>query len=706
MSAKSHAESTTPRRPAPSPRREWCRPLILAVVLLSLWAWKLGDWFHARNAVLYPPRGPFPVFTDWDNIPTSEELRWVRCVLPGMIPTGRGYMCARLTVPMDYQRPLNQSSDNPKVHIAMVLLPALGHGLETGRFSESPLLVNPGGPGGSGTSFMLPPYGPNIQLAAGGSVDFIGFDPRGIGATTPRADCFVDTEPGHDSSTKAKNLGYLHRLTWLAMGHAVGLLNTTAAAEDQLVHRSKALSKLCSQKDGEAGGFRYMATPNVAADMKTIIEAHDAWLDDNGFDTVPLSAGTLTTSEATLHSTKGKLVYWGFSYGTFLGQTFAAMYPHLVGRLILDGVVESGAYDAPVSFFQRPCPKHTLQHNILTAQKTWIWSVQDADAVLDKFFYFCHLANNDCALFRDGDDGPGPVKERYEQAMAKLRDQPITAISTLGHMPVVLMEADIKRLLFTSLYSPVKTFPLLANLLNRFFVGDDSVGDDISDWLVVPDFGFIRDPDFKLPVYPEESSRAISCSDSRYRRNETWGETFNKVSKYSTSVADVFTTVMMACEGWEIEAQFPSPDWDANLQSPDPVNTSFPILFAGNTHDPVTPLSSAVKMSRNFVNAAVFELEAEGHCTLAAISLCAITKIREYLHRGIVPTRPTVATDGTLSGWDKCKADEEPWKPFLGGAGEMADGVRAEDLRALQGLRDVHDKVVSSLTPPLKLRFD
>lgn len=166
---------------------------------------------------------------------------------------------------------------------------------------------------------------------------------------------------------------------------------------------------------------------------------------------------------------------------------------------------------------------------------------------------------------------------------------------------------------------------------------------------------------------------------------------------------------MISCEDWAIEAKFPSPDWDANLQGSDPVNTSFPILFAGNTHDPVTPLSSALKMSQNFVNASVFELEAEGHCTLAAVSLCAIQKIQDYLQKGIVPPQPTVATDGSLSGWDKCKSNERPWKPFLGGydgaAMDNTAGMRAEDLHILQGLRDVHAKIVDRLTPPLKLRL-
>lgn len=164
---------------------------------------------------------------------------------------------------------------------------------------------------------------------------------------------------------------------------------------------------------------------------------------------------------------------------------------------------------------------------------------------------------------------------------------------------------------------------------------------------------------------------------------------------------------MMHCEGWDIEAKFPSADWDAKLESPDPVNTSFPILFVGNTHDPVTPLAQAVAASRKFVGAGVFELEAEGHCTLAATSICAIQKMRAYLHKGVVPPPATVAADGRIARWDKCKADERPWKPFpaeMAAEGEEG-GLRAEEVRVLQGLRDVHAEIVGRLTPPLKLRL-
>ncbi|CAI0648426.1 unnamed protein product [Colletotrichum noveboracense] len=670
MSAKSFTDSNLPLQPAhPSPRQQWRRPLVFGILLFVVWTWKLHEVFFDRNAVLHSSPQPFHVYTDWDDVPTSEKLHWVRCILPGM--TGDRYLCARLTVPMDYQRPLNQSSDNPKVHVAMVLLPAPGHGIDTGRFSESPLVLNPGGPGGVGTAFVYPPRGPTIQAIAGGDIDLLGFDPRGIGATVPRGDCFIE---GDTTSAMAKRFAQMRRMTWMLSVHDVGLPNETNEALDALAHRARAVSKLCSRKDGEDSAFRYMGTPNVAADIKSIVEAHDDWLDENGFETVSHGARLRSPSEAAPPSTKRKLVYWGFSYGTFIGQTFAAMYPNSVGRLILDGVVDTRVYDEPT---------------------WWVSTMRDSDAIVDKFFYYCHLAGERCYFFRKGDTADD-IKTRYDKVMAKLRADPVTVIPSYTTIPVILMESDIKKTIFQALYAPMMLFPLIADLLNRVYIEAD-----LSNYVNAGDLIPMCSPEFQMPpaLDVSEAQAAISCSDQRVKRNDTLEGVFKRTSEY-TSFADVLMSIMMSCEGWDIEARFPSPDWDANLHSPDPVNTSFPILFVGNTHDPVTPLGSAVDMSQNFVNAGVFELQTEGHCTLASVSVCAVTKIRDYLQKGVVPPHPAVAADGTLSGWDKCKSDEWPWKPFTANA-----AMHAEDLHVLQAFRDVHAEITRLLTPPTKVHL-
>ena len=128
-------------------------------------------------------------------------------------------------------------------------------------------------------------------------------------------------------------------------------MNGTESALAQRDQRARVMSKLCKKQDdlhGEDSILRHVSTPAVARDMLSIIDAWDAWraetqqdadvvedmLDDNGSEEETENAHSLDT--------KGKLVYWGFSYGTLLGATFAAMFPDRVGRVVLDGVVDAG----------------------------------------------------------------------------------------------------------------------------------------------------------------------------------------------------------------------------------------------------------------------------------------------------------------------------------------------------------------------------
>jgi hypothetical protein len=170
-------------------------------------------------------------------------------------------------------------------------------------------------------------------------------------------------------------------------------------------------------------------------------------------------------------------------------------------------------------------------------------------------------------------------------------------------------------------------------------------------------------------------------------------------------------TLMIGCSAWKIKPRLPPLKWhDDLLHTKEPLNTSFPILFLGNTHDPVTPLRSAIKMSQRFARAGLVEVQVEGHCTLAAVSLCAIKKIREYLDKGHVPAPPRLdqdfSLDGPLSGvWEKCAPDERPWKPF---GSDAVQGLDVEEHDALEAWREVQansDEVLMHGVPPMKVRF-
>jgi pimeloyl-ACP methyl ester carboxylesterase len=265
---------------------------------------------------------------------------------------------------MDYNRPLTASKDNPKVHIGLILVPGNHSGSE--KASKSPLLINPGGPGGSGFAFGLV-AGRAIQTLVGAlDQDVIGFDPRGILTTTPRADCF-SFPPNHLSLTAASPddedyvQGSYHRFLWQQAGREIGLINSSSVALEKIDTRIRSIARLCQTKDQlyeyrNISILSYVSTPNVARDMLSIVDAWDEWtntLDEEPTLNTPIkvkqepvyvSADGTKFSEPYSADTKGKLVYWGLSYGTMLGATFASMFPDRVGRLVLDGVGQYSSY--------------------------------------------------------------------------------------------------------------------------------------------------------------------------------------------------------------------------------------------------------------------------------------------------------------------------------------------------------------------------
>ncbi len=184
-----------------------------------------------------------------------------------------------------------------------------------------------------GSGVMLAAFaGRALQKVVGVDQDIIGFDPRGIHTTTPRADCYSfpdllnSSSPAYDDEDYVR--GNYHRFLWRFSGSEIGIVNSSSVALQKLDKRARGVAELCQMKDelyGDDSILKYVNTPNVARDMLSIIDAWDEWTstlnDEPANLAVPVEA-----KEENLHSptnkvdsspidTKGKLVFLGFSYG-------------------------------------------------------------------------------------------------------------------------------------------------------------------------------------------------------------------------------------------------------------------------------------------------------------------------------------------------------------------------------------------------------
>ena len=158
-----------------------------------------------------------------------------------------------------------------------------------GNNKKGSLLVNPGGPGGSGYDFVRDAGSTNISEKVRSNYDIVGFDPRGVKRSAP-VTCMTDQE--RDAS-RAK----------------VYELDTDAGLAESIAD-NKAIAAQCAEKTGPVLG--HIDTASAAKDLDIL--------------------------RAVLNDTK--LNYLGYSYGTFLGSTYASLFPDNVGRMVLDGAMD------------------------------------------------------------------------------------------------------------------------------------------------------------------------------------------------------------------------------------------------------------------------------------------------------------------------------------------------------------------------------
>lgn len=509
--------------------------------------------------------------TSFDSIRPSQELVWSPCF--------QSYTCAKLEVPLDYSNPeigttevafIKQASDNP---------------------DAQDILFNPGGPGGSGIDFILGQGDFYKNTAFGRHYNLIGFDPRGVNNSGINLGACSDTVVDQPTTPTAVSFHTRRTRKHRDVSSKVwgqSDLQDSQSEFKQLWTEFSEWSKNCTAtqtRDKQIS--RYANTIAVAKDMLQYIEARAESLGQ-------------PPEEANLW-------YYGASYGTVLGATFAAMYPDRVGRMILDGVVDSDDY--------------------YSGQQST--TLIDTDKAAKSFFETCFKAKSKCAMYQN-DLSANAIQQRFNRLLVKLKTKPIMVSGrvTGQRQPSIIYADDVKNTFFMGLYSPIDNFPKLARVFQDLEDGNGKSYAVLATQLNQDDDS-------------GSLNTQISCNDAAGRLNFT---SLDQFSKYINSLNN------QSFYGADISFGG-APCLDYGIVPPrsqiftgqvSAKRTSSPILFVSTTADPVTPLVSARKMSSQFGNSAVLAVDGAGHTSTAAKSRCTWRHMQRYLTENKTPPLNTI----------------------------------------------------------------
>lgn len=660
----------------------------VGLLLLScaiLWAWdEIIPFYKSKGAgidvasvgsVVEPVVKAFR----WDDITPSESLKYTECF--------SSFLCARLSVPLNWNETHTGNADdtNSQVALAITKLPAKVPVTDP-RYG-GPIIVNPGGPGESGVYQVLTdgtslqtvvdssnrPFPPGeVDLDRDGKYfDIISFDPRGVNNTTPHLRCFPEA---------------FNQQVWQLRSPDYGLLWYSESIIGLEWARASALGASCSGAEHDGVILPYLNTAQTARDMVRITEKEGEWREQEAIklldssSEIPMTKNMKTEVLARIayHRGEEKTQYWGMSYGSLLGATFAALHPDRVGRIILDGVVDPADHYAG----------------------DWLTQLQDSDKIISKFCEYCFQAGpSKCPLYTG--TSPADIEHRFTMIMYAIKEDPI-AISPkfrgeqLSTGPDMVTYGDLHLRLLSGMYFPFtmaeslfgllleaeqrnSSSPQLASLISRkqaFLTPDGCQQSESSD----PDIPYVSGVG---------AFQAISCMDIGGATDLTRREFrlyLTELQGQSQWIGPSWARNKLSCEGftarpaWKPNLEFKVQEWS---------NTSHPLLIIGNTHDTVTPLGNAHRVSTLFPGSTVLQQDSQGHCSHSSPSICTGKAIRQYFQTGLLPKEGTVCNPDT--------------RPFLGC---MKDGVQGDKCDFTDSLDAELWEALVDLADPFKLKLE
>ena len=409
--------------------------------------------------------------------------------------------------------------------------------------------------------------GKHLQSQLGPQYNIISFDPRGVQNSGIWLTCF----PRLKMSTKP------HK----------------RYSEPESYEKGKALGRSCARTNSDSH-LRYVGTVANVHDMAHFLALNHA-------------------QKGRENSDDGKLWYFGISYGTVIGHTFASLFPEKVGRMVLAGNIDSMAWYAGAD------PE----------------SASDTDKAVMSFFTSCFDAGPANCAFYGNSTSPEDMVRRYQAILDRLRDAPSN-----GQL------SRIKLTFIRTLYDPPTLFASLARQLRY-----------LEHQGVAQPYAKRGTPLRRINYYNLYATPLIRAVDVDGNSPAKTYAQFRAVQEAyqekSPSMGSIF-----AYNDLPFTAAF-----DKKMQPPsqhfagfDPAGakTHNPILFVNALRDPVTPIASARKMSALFPGSEVLAVNVTGHGSRMDESSCVGEYIRAYLEEGVLPA-PEMACqpDGPSILWNE-----------------------------------------------------
>ncbi|MFF4531499.1 alpha/beta hydrolase [Streptomyces sp. NPDC001407] len=437
-----------------------------------------------------------------------------------------GFECATLTAPLDYDRP--RAGDDIK--LAVSRKKATGSGEHLGS-----LMVNPGGPGGSAIHYLQQYAGNGYPAAVRARYDLVGMDPRGVAASEP-VTCLSDAEM--DAYTQ------------------VDQTPDDATEIAELVEAYQKFADGCASRSGKL--LAHVSTVDAARDMDVLRAA----LGDE------------------------KLAYVGASYGTFLGATYAGLFPSRVGRLVLDGALDP-SLDA----------ERINRDQTAGFQTAFTAFVQDClkrkDCPLAPATNAAAAGDRLAALFKQLDAHPVQAGKR------KLTE----SLATTGVISAMYDEA---------------AWALLRKGLRDAENGDGAL------LLRLSDAYYERDGKGSYTNLMFANA-AVNCLDlpPAFRNPNDVREALPDFRKASPVFGASLAWSSLTCGYWSVPA--------TGRPHRIPARGAAPILVVGTTRDPATPYPWARSLASQLSSGRLLTYDGDGHTAYTRGSKCVDNAINNYL---------------------------------------------------------------------------